>query len=416
MKLIEKTTLYFLIYTLFIFAIGTLLFYFLISNVIRDGIDEALHQEKSQIIENFAYESTVEFEKSTENIKIFVANKRQEEKDRYSTISLLDSMGIEVHYRQLSSVYKHGDKYYQIIIRQPLAETEALIQSLVPVEVVLFLILLAGVLMLSRQVSGNLWEPFYHLLEKLKNYNLTKTGIIIATKSNIDEFDDLSEGIEKMTQKIYNDYINQKEFNENSSHELQTPLAIIRNKLELLIQSNNLDENDLTLIQSIFDAVKRLTMLNKGLILLAKIDNEQYHNTEDINMEVFTSRILDNFKETMEEKEIKLTFQVEEECNINANPILIEILLNNLISNAIKHNFRKGKLELLLGEKYISISNTGIPLIGEGSKMFERFKKESTSENSVGLGLSIVKKICELSHFYIEYVFTNEKHVVLIKF
>lgn len=416
MKLIEKTTLYFLIYTLFIFAIGTLLFYFLISNVIRDGIDEALHQEKTQIIENFDYESKVEFQKSSENIQIYIVQKRQTKKDKYRTITVKDSLGIERHYRQLSSVYKHGDKYYQIIVRQSLAEAESLIQSLVPVEVVLFLILLAGVLLLSRQVSGNLWEPFYSLLEKLKNYNLTKTGIIPAVKSNIDEFDDLSEGIEKMTQKIYNDFINQKEFNENSSHELQTPLAIIRNKLELLIQSKHLDENDLTIIQSIFDAVKRLTMLNKGLILLAKIDNEQYHATEEIHVGAVIHRILDNFKEAIDEKEIACNFLEEEEAIIQANPILLDILLNNLISNAIKHNYQKGVLEILLGEKYLTISNSGIPLVGEGIHMFERFKKQSTSENSVGLGLSIVKKICELSHFNIDYAFKNQKHVVLINF
>lgn len=416
MKLIEKTTLYYLIYTLFIFASGTLLFYFLIRNVIHDGIDEALHQEKRQLIDNFKYESNFEFLEPSENIQILQVHSKRVLPDHYATISLPDSSGAKVHYRQLTCVYQHGEKYYKIIIRQSLSEAEDLIESLLPVEVVLFLILLAGVLMLSRQVSKKLWKPFYDLLEKLRNFNLTQSEIIPATASNIDEFDALGQDIEKMTKKIKDDFINQREFYENSSHELQTPLAIIRNKLELLIQSKNMDENDLEIIQSIFDAVKRLNLLNKGLILLAKIDNDQYHDTEEIHLEVLLKRIVANFKEMMDEMEISFTMEIEEECVVRANPTLIEILLNNLISNSLKHNWKKGELHLQLGERSFSISNSGNELMGNASLMFERFRKESASENSVGLGLSIVKKICDLFNFNVNYTYAESMHRIVIKF
>jgi signal transduction histidine kinase len=416
MKLVEKTTLYYLIYTLFIFAIGTLLFYFLIRNVIFDGINEALHQEKVQIIDNLKYEAHFEYHQPGENIEIRKVNLKRELPDHYSTITLTDSAGVKSRFRQLKSVYGHGGKYYEITIRQSLAEAETLIKSLLPVEVVLFLILLAGVLIISRQVSRNLWQPCYDILENHRNYNLTKTGIIPALPSGIDEFEDLSESIEKMTQKIYSDYINQKEFNENSSHELQTPLAIIRNKLELLIQSRNMDEKDLELIQSIFDAVKRLTMLNKGLILLSKIDNEQFHDTEEVRMEVLLGKILSNFKEIIEEKELDYSLEVSDEGMVEANPILMEILLSNLISNALKHNFQKGMLSIHLGEGYLQIANSGNALTSEARLMFERFRKESLSENSVGLGLAIVKKICDLSHFDVTYDYADKVHTIHLKF
>lgn len=412
MKLIERTTLYYLIYTLFIFAVGTLLFYFLIHNVVTDGIDEALHQEKEQMIENIRYETDFEDLHPTQNVILIKVDSNNVAGDKYSTISLVDSTGEKVNYRQLVGVYKHGDKYYKITIRQSLAEAESLIRSLVPVEIVLFLILLAGVLYLSNIISKAIWSPFYNLLDKVRNYNLSRSGIIAAVVSNVDEFDDLSISIERMTQKIHDDFVAQKEFHENSSHELQTPLAIIRSKLELLIQSRNMDENDLSHIQSIYDAVRRLSLLNKSLLLLSKIDNDQYQDKADVDLGILIKRIADNFKESVVQKKINLNINIKEEVIISANSVLMEVLMNNLFSNAVKHNIKGGFIDVSLDEKIFKISNSGNPLMVDSKLLFERFVKHSTSENSIGLGLSIVKKVCDISRFIINYSYNEGIHTV----
>ncbi|HEX8547383.1 MAG TPA: HAMP domain-containing sensor histidine kinase [Cytophagaceae bacterium] len=417
MKLIEKTTYYYLVYSLFIFSIGTILFYFLIKKVLKDSIDEALHQEKMQIIENLKYELNFEDLRPSENVEIKVTNLNKVIPDRYHTIVRKDSLNNDVHYRELTSVYFHDRKYYKIYISQSMAEADELVQGILPAEIILFLLLLIGVLFINRHISNKLWGVFYVMVDRLKSYNLSKTGIIKAIPTDIDEFSALNEGIEKMTSKIYNDYLNQKEFNENSSHELQTPLAIIRNKLEILIQSKNLDGSDMDVIKSIFDAVKRLNQLNKGLLLLSKIDNLQFDSDYKLNINEALSHCISTYTDQIRDKEIKFTKKISDKpVSVQGNQGLVEVLFNNLISNAIRHNFTNGKIEITLEDREFVISNTGPQLQGSPTLMFERFKKQSKSESSLGLGLSIVKKICDVLTYQINYKYEGEIHTISIRF
>jgi signal transduction histidine kinase len=417
MKLIEKTTFYYLVFTLFIFILGTVLFYFLIKKVLVDGIDEALHQEKIQITQNLAYENDFIYLKPSENVTIRLSKLNKLVKDQYSTVSIFDSVEKEnQNFRQLKSVYLKRNKYYEITIQQSLEESEALIKAILPVEIVLFLILLAGILIINRLISNRIWQPFYGLLKKLETYNLAKHGIISYHKSDIDEFDNLSTIVDQMTQKIYNDFVSQKEFNENSSHELQTPLAIMRNKLELLIQSSNLKQEEMHIVETVFDALNRLSQLNKGLILLSKIDNQQYADSERIDMVSLLNKILSNFHEKIQNKKLLLIVSHPEECSLRLNSVLAEILLNNLLSNAIKHNIEGGDLNVELTDSYLKITNTGDPLSEPASNMFGRFKKKQGSEFSVGLGLSIVKKICDMFKYEIEYINKGNFHTIKVSF
>lgn len=418
MKLTAKSSIYYLIYTLFIFTIGTVLFYFLIRNILFNAIDEALHQEKDQVIENLRYEKEFKEIQNSDFIEIIEVGKESTVYDKFYTRSIYDSQRREhVDYRELRSVYKHGDNFYEIRIRQPLTEAESLINSILPIEVALFFGLIIGVLLINRFISNKIWQPFYDLVERLKNYDLVNIKIIPYKKSNVDEFDELSESVEKMTTRIYKDFNSQKEFNENSSHELQTPLAIIRNKLELLIQSKNLRDEDMVLIESVFYTINRLTQLNKGLILLSKIENNQYSELSRINIGQLLETLLISFEELINERNITVELNILKVIIIPANQILIETLFFNLISNAIKHNLENaGTITITLSKDMLEISNTGNELPVEAERMFERFLKSSTSEMSVGLGLSIVKKICDLYKFKISYTCLNKIHTIRIEF
>lgn len=417
MKLIYKTTRYYLVYALFIFGLGTILFYYVIKIILVDGIDEAIHQEKIQLIQNLNYEKVIDELQPSENIDIKHTHGKVIKPDQYSTVLVYDTAQNEfIDYRQLKAIYKFNGNYYEIRIKQSMEEAETLLNGILPAEIGLFILFLLGVLLMNNYVNRSVWEPFYELLEKIKAYDFEKTKVIPYVSSDIKEFQELSISIEKMTNKIYHDFLNQKEFNENSSHELQTPLAIIRNKLELLIQSKNLREEDMEIIESVFDAVKRLSLLNKGLILIAQIDNRQYSATEKIRIDRVVNNSIKNFLYQIEERNIQLTTSIEEECRVKTNPILIEILVNNLISNAIKHNLPNGRLHIELDEFHFRVENSGKPLSVEAENMFERFKKDSDSEQSVGLGLSIVKKICNLLGYRIFYKNAEELHSIEVLF
>lgn len=416
MKLIHKTSRYYLGFTLFILGSGTVLFYFLIKVVLLHSIDEALHQEEEQIIKNLRYEKDFESLVPSENIFIRAVRIDHPVPERYSNIVVYDSLGNTENYRELKAIYQHGGRFYEISIRQSLEEAQTLLASLLPAVGLLFLIILAGVLMINNYISHKVWRPFYSILEDLKEYDLARTKVIYYRHSDITEFNELSLSVEKMTNKIYKDFLSQKEFNENSSHEMQTPLAIIRNKLDLLIQSQNLRETDLQLIESVFEAVKRLTMLNKGLLLISKIENQQFYEVEKIEMELLLKNALRNFEDMIKDKDIQMTFTVQNRCVLQFNIILADILLNNLISNAIKHNVQWGTLNISLDRHSLKIENTGNPLGIAPELLFERFRKNSNAENSLGLGLAIVKKICDVFGYSIQYTFEAPLHIVRVNF
>ena len=384
-----------------------------------DGIDEAIHQEKLQLIENLNYENFIDELKPSQNIDIKHINTKYIRPDKYSTVLVYDSVHNEfVDYRQLTAIYRFGDNFYEIQIKQSMSEAESLLNGILPAEIGLFVLFLLGVLLMNNYVNRNVWEPFYDILEKIKAYDFEETKVISyeASDTSTLEFQELAKSIEKMTNKIYRDFLNQKEFNENSSHELQTPLAIIRNKLELLIQSKNLKEEEMEIIESIFDAVKRLNLLNKGLILISQIDNRQYSETEEVRMDRVVNNTIKNFLYQIEERSISLTTNIEEGCKVRTNPILAEILITNLVSNAIKHNLPNGSLHIELDRVHFLVRNSGKPLSAEAENMFERFKKDSDSEQSVGLGLAIVKKISILLGHKVKYSNIGEVHSVEVLF
>ncbi len=417
MKLIHKTTRYYLGYAFFIFGLGTILFYYVIKIILVDGIDEAIHQEKLQLMANLNYEKLIDKLEPSENIEIKHSDKTVVLPDQYSTILVYDTLRNEfIDYRQLTAIYEFNGKFYEIRIRQSMEEAETLLNGILPAEIGLFILFMLGVVLMNNYVNKNVWEPFYDLLDKIKAYDFEKTKVISYVASDITEFQELSKSIEKMTNKTYRDFLNQKEFNENSSHELQTPLAIIRNKLELLIQSKNLQEEEMEIIESVFDAVKRLSLLNKALILIAQIDNRQYSEMDQVRLDRVVNKAIKNFLYQIDEKSLQLTTRIEEGCKVKTNPILAEILVNNLLSNAIKHNLPGGILHIELDQHRFLVKNTGKPLSQEAEKMFERFKKDSDSEHSVGLGLSIVKKICTLLGHRIVYKNNQDLHFMEVFF
>lgn len=417
MKLIQKTTQYYLAYTLVIFGLGALLFYFLIKIVLLDSIDDGLRQEKDQIINNLDYEKGIEELEPSPYVSIKRLERLHDVNDRYTTIQIFDTTRNEfMDFRQLTGVFAFHHNYYQITISHSLDETEALLQGLFPMVIFLFLVLLLGFFVMNNFISRKLWEPFYRLIPKLRNYDLNKSKVVQYYHSDIQEFNELSLSVERMTTRIYKDFLAQKEFNENSSHELQTPLAVIRNKLDLLIQSKNLKSEDLEIVESIYEAVKKLGILNKGLILLNKIENRQYPVKDQINARAVLSKACSDLAFRIEEMDLKLEEKYEGDCTIKGNSILFEILINNLLTNAIKHNVSNGFLRIFCNNKALIIENSGKPLQEDAELMFGRFKKNSDNPQSIGLGLAIVRKICDSMNYNIVYVNKEVTHSISIRF
>ena len=218
-----------------------------------------------------------------------------------------------------------------------------------------------------------------------------------------------------MTEKIAKDYRNLKEFTENASHEMQTPLSIIQSKLELLIQSENLTAEQMQEVQVIYESAARLAKLNQALLLLAKIENSQFAEAKPVKLDEIIKTKLLFFEELIAHKNISVEVNLEP-LTINIHPILADILVSNLIGNAIKHNLEKGKLIVKLKGDELVIQNSGKPLTITPEQLFQRFRKADPASDSLGLGLAIVNEICIVYNYSIDYKYVDNLHSVSIGF
>jgi len=283
-------------------------------------------------------------------------------------------------------------------------------------EAFIFILLLLAIVILNRKNSRLLWKPFFSTMKKIKEFDITRNQPLEMTAQTATaEFDELNKTLTSLIDKVNNAYHNQKQFVENASHEMQTPLAIIRSKLELLINQPGLTEKVAALLGDITEANDRLSQMNRTLLLLAKIENNQFPDTEEINISQTLEQILNGFENHYDDFPA-LTKNIEDGVMIRANRSLIEILISNLLKNAIVHNQPEGKINLTLSGSELVIENTGLQPEANPDKLFERFKKGSHQTKTTGLGLALVKQICHLYHYEVSYVYKDRWHRVKIIF
>ncbi|MBO9574027.1 MAG: HAMP domain-containing histidine kinase, partial [Chitinophagaceae bacterium] len=210
-------------------------------------------------------------------------------------------------------------------------------------------------------------------------------------------------------------YNQQKEFADNASHELQTPLAIIQSKLEILMQSQSLTTEQYNIIEEALASLARVGRINKNLLLLTRIDNSQFMEKETIDISKLLKKSARSFNSFAEDKQIDLRSHIIDNVTVHGNKILVEILVNNLITNAIRHSNPGSSILISLSADKLSISNTGEePLKSE--HLFKRFSTASSQNPGTGLGLALVKQICTRYNWNINYSFEKRQHMFSIVF
>lgn len=413
MKLLHKTTLYYLLFALPVFAICSASIYFFISREIKHELDENLWKNKISL-ERKIREGIDPLLLTSNNTEIRESSEAIDTVSEYSDADLFNGEDQEVlPYRILKSGMTSKNKYYELTLRESYVESDDLISSILIPIISLFVILLLGFLLINYLISKKLWAPFYETIGKLRNFDSGKNELSFQPQ-RIKEFDELNRSLQQMTQRAYQDYKKQKEFTENASHEIQTPLAIILNKTELLIQSSRLGEEEMKLISGIYESAGRLSHLNKTLLLLTRIDNLQFRDQQDVNVKKIVLHSLEMYKQQADEKEILISASLKDSY-LTIDPVLCEMLINNVLMNSIRHNFQKGSIAIELDEKILKISNTGKALNTSPDQLFERFRKDTSSPESTGLGLAIIKSICATSNISVSYTIERDMHLITLK-
>jgi signal transduction histidine kinase len=263
----------------------------------------------------------------------------------------------------------------------------------------------------NRLVSRELWRPFHGTLASLRNYQLEEMQPVAFPETKIAEYVELQQALRRLMERIQSDYFALKEYTENTTHEIQTPLAIIRSKLELL-QDYPLTVEQLQLVNAANQAVTRLSRLKEALVLLVRIKNRQYVTQEPVRFDALLRERFTHFEELMELKSLQVSTEIDGPVTLLINPVLAEILLDNLISNAIKHNIPGGALAVRLTDHRLTIPNRGETPRGPTTAFFDRFVKADRRSRSLGLGLAIVKAICEVNGLSVAYNFSEGFHQI----
>lgn len=418
MKLLDRTNLYFLLAAVLIFGLGGLLFFFLFEEVIDNDLSHKLIARKEYVLKQLnKNDSILDFQPLSGNtITILRTNNRQEMADRFSDTTMYDRIEKSSKtYRQLAFRSEVRGQMYEFRLRRLIVEDKDLLKGVIFLESGLFLAFVALLTLINSQLSKRIWKPFYRILDAISGYKIDQGESLKLRRGSIQEFNDLAAAIEKMTAKIRKEYLLQREFTENASHEIQTPLAIIRNKMEMLLQSPDITEGQLSLIKSMNSAAVRLSKLNEALLILARIENRQFHSVSDVCINDLIDYRLNGLNELIQMKNLVVERKYDSKIKAKMNPYLADILFENLIINAIKHNQSSGKISIRTVDHKISIANTGEPPKVAPEKLFGRFVKDNQKSTSLGLGLPIVKAICDTYSFPIDYSYEEELHKMTLK-
>lgn len=421
MKILNYTTSYFAVFLLLFISIWAGVFYYAMLDEIYDSIDDGLDNQKGLILQKVAVDSSIlkknNFEENDYTITAISPESAKSFNDVYSdTMMYMQNEKDYEPVRLLKSVFRHQDKYYHLQVATSMVEEDDLVAELLYAMIWLYVGLVGTILIINNLLLKKIWSPFYSLLGQLRNFNLKKAARLNVKKTNIDEFRLMNTTVQELLQNNIDAYTGQKQFIENASHELQTPLAISINKLEALAESNNLSAADITLLAAAMENLERLTRLNKSLLLLFKIENKLFHEKGSVNFNQLTKKVIADFSDQADYSRLDIDIIEETELILQMNADLASILVTNLVKNAIMHNHAGGKIFIFLKNNSFVIENTGLQAALNQQKLFSRFNHEAGSETaSTGLGLAIVKAIIELYSFTIDYSFPGN-HRFTLKF
>ncbi|MDH5609761.1 MAG: HAMP domain-containing histidine kinase [Cyclobacteriaceae bacterium] len=419
MKLLTLANRYYFSTLLLVFIASGMASFFILKSIINREFNRKLFAEKEQLIDELAtYDDLkgfyflnigdrLQIQEVPENPQIVTNLRDTVMYDTYEKTTL--------PFRKLSFAEQIKGKYYVITITKSLLPNQELIKGVSEILLMLILFLAISLVLINRYVINRLWWPFYKILVQLKQFNIKKPEPIQPLQTVIDEFRLLKSVLDTMVDKSIRDYRNLKEYTENTSHEIQTPLAIIKNKSESLLQET-LTESQLHEVGKIYEAAGRLSRLKEGLSTLSKIDNNQFLDAEPIDIQTAIENKLCHFEELVSLKNIQVTTDFYSRPLIILNNDLAFILINNLVNNAIKHNVQGGRIHIVLKEDELCMENTGLPPAMPIEQLFDRFRSSGDHPDSSGLGLSLIKRIADFYQMRIRYDYVEGQHRVILNF
>lgn len=414
MKLLKKTIRRYLVYSVILLLVEIPIFYVVVQQLVLQGVDRDLMATKEllkpKIGEAVVKNTLGQLQFADRNVSISITTVSRVY-DSLASVEIFDSAtGRNVPHRILTSSFSINGKPCVLQVKTSLLDNFSLIANIVKIQLALLVLLLLGLFLINRNLSKKIWGPFYHTLGRLQRYNIDQHEALSLEQSSVKEFNDLNRSLEGLARRAQDAYISEKAFTENASHEMQSPLAVLQSKLELLMQTTPLTAEQAQLIGELADAGRRMSRLNKSLVLLTKIENKQFANVEMVTLRPVVLSLLQQYDMQIREKSLDVTFKPGDDISLNAHRALVEILAGNLLANAIRHNIPGGKIHITITGNRFRICNSGSETPLDEQKIFNRFVKGGNDNNSIGLGLAIANTICNIYHYKLQYSFVANMH------
>lgn len=415
------TIKYLIMVLLLIIAVWAGLFYAYILDEVHDNVDDGLRNRKIQIIKavylNPQLLKNNEFGFNEFKIIPIRAAEYQNKSRLYNKMYYMEYDDKDQPYRVLEADFIDQYKNHQrLVIRTSTVEEDELIYDLTTALIVLYLFLVVSIVVVNGYLLNKAMRPFYKILDKLKKYQFGVPANELEQKYLIKEFDELNLEINEMIERNELVFYQQKQFIENASHELQTPLAIVINKIDLQIQNEELDEKNMNLLSEVKNDLRRMVGLNKSLLMLSKIENSQFNKTSGVDFNAMITKLVQNYEDFIGFKKVDVNIIEKGYFIADFNQDLADILLSNLLKNAVKYNHKDGTLNIMIENDRITFQNSGSSAALDKSRIFNRFYKQGSDHTSTGLGLSIIKTIIkQYPGWDISYEFDGMHYFILTK-
>ncbi|WP_297901998.1 HAMP domain-containing sensor histidine kinase [uncultured Parabacteroides sp.] len=415
MKLIYRILIRLSVVLSVVVAVWAFLFYVAIADEINEEVDDSLEDYSEEIMTRVLAGEELPTGDNGSSSQYYLSEVSPDHAERYKKKK--DMYYTDEDTRVLSMIFRDkDDRYYELVVSTPTIEKDDLREAVLYWCIILYVFLLFTVVAVTTWVFYRSMKPLYVLLDWLDSYRIGKKNKPLEIDSSVTEFRKLSEATLRNAGRNEKMYEQQKQFIGNASHEIQTPLAICRNRLEGLMEDDSLTEAQMEELYKTHKTLEYITRLNKALLLLTKIDNGQFIDTADIELNPLIERYVEDFKDVYAYRRISVAVEEEGVCRVTMNESLAASLFSNLIKNAFVHNIEGGQIHIASGPGRFVIRNTGEDGPLDRARIFERFYQGHKKEGSTGLGLAIAHSICAMQGFHLSYDYVGGEHLFCVKY
>ena len=317
--------------------------------------------------------------------------------------------------RTRSQIFQSADgAYHKLTVSLPTFEQEVLVEHVFLWTIILFAVLLISLVLLGILLLNYNMRPLYRLLKWIDKYEPGQPCETVPSDTDIVEFRKLASAVEAAVERFETQFEERKIFIGNASHELQTPLAVCSNRIEMLLNRPDLDEEIANELIKIHRSLSGLIRLNKTLLLLSKIENGQYSRTTEVNINDLVDESIQLNQEIYAHRNIDVKVMQEQHFVLSIDEQMAQVLVGNLIKNAFVYSPTDCTIEVSFSCEGLVISNVGdAPLDKE--KVFRRFYQPTgRREGATGLGLALVYSVCISNGLAISYDYREGRHIFAI--